>query len=628
VEENADVPAGTAFGAPATTIAGDEAVFVGSTRDLRSVILVSKVPLTESVKREDERLGKEERELYEWSADAPAASRLTVVSVMPNGEMGHNAHLGFENTIVRNAVSNEGTRVVWSDGRHLYMWDRATGRSVQLDVPEAKCAAGACGEGPEAATFELASADGSDVVFEDAQRLTIDAGVVQGERDLYECAIVENAGGTSCHLTDLTPSPGAGRSADVLGATVGASEDGSWVYYVANGVLGDGREHGAVAGTCRVSSGEVGEGQCNLYVSHQGVTHLVAVLNGEDSPDWADLQGTGSTLTGLTAEVSPDGRWLAFMSNRALTGYDNLDATSERPDEEVFLYHAEGNESGRILCASCNPFGARPAGREYAKLAEGLAGGVNVWAANAWIAANVPGWDSYERGFALYQPRYLSATGRVFFDSSDALASEDINHSEDVYEFEPTGVGSCKPGAPGYHEAGGGCVSLLSSGTSPEEAALLDASEGGGDVFFLTAARLTTQDVDTAADVYDAHVCSPVLPCVEEPAPPASCTNADSCRAAPSPQPGLFGSPASATFSGAESMTPAQSQPKPSPVVSSKQRLVKALAACRKKYKNSRTHRVRCERLARARYGSKKSKRVRPRVTRHGAPTIDMKGLR
>ena len=87
----------------------------------------------------------------------------------------------------------------------------------------------------------------------------------------------------------------------------------------------------------------------NLYVHHGGLTRLVAVLSSEDVGDWA---GNGvEKLNGLAARVSPDGRWLAFMSRRSLTRYNNLDAVSGRPDEEVFEYHAPQNlekESGYL----------------------------------------------------------------------------------------------------------------------------------------------------------------------------------------------------------------------------------------------------------------------------------------
>jgi hypothetical protein len=51
----------------------------------------------------------------------------------------------------------------------------------------------------------------------------------------------------------------------------------------------------------------------------------------------------------------------------------------------------------------------------------------------------------------------------------------------------------------------GGCVSLISSGTSGEGSSFIDASEDGSDTFFLTGASLVPTDPG-AADVYDARV--------------------------------------------------------------------------------------------------------------------------
>ena len=73
---------------------------------------------------------------------------------------------------------------------------------------------------------------------------------------------------------------------------------------------------------------------CNLYMRHYNEqteawepTKLVAVLSSEDAPDW------GSNLAGdfayMTARVSPDGNYLAFMSDRSLTGYDNEDVEQQ-----------------------------------------------------------------------------------------------------------------------------------------------------------------------------------------------------------------------------------------------------------------------------------------------------------
>jgi hypothetical protein len=206
------------------------------------------------------------------------------------------------------------------------------------------------------------------------------------------------------------------------------------------------------------------------------------------------------------------------MSQRSLTGYDNRDAASGKPDQEVFLYDAAaaGGE-GSLICASCDPTGARPHGLEYRQINtfEGghLAGGGGVWPPTAWIAANIPGWTpiSFNEARSLYQSRYLSDSGRLFFNAADALVPQDSNGTEDVYQYEPpAGAGTppndtCTESSPTFGPASGGCVDLISTGASKEESAFMDASESGNDVFFLTAAQLSKRDEDSAGDLYDAR---------------------------------------------------------------------------------------------------------------------------
>src|SRR4029077_8041448 len=125
-------------------------------------------------------------------------------------------------------------------------------------------------------------------------------------------------------------------------------------------------------------------------------------------------------LTKMTARVSPDGRWLAFMSQRSLTGYENHDARSGNPDEEVYLYDAEAQG---LQCASCNPTGARPVGVEYGGEAR-LVGGEQVCPSKPGLAANTPAWPPYKLASPRYQSRYLSNSGRLFFNSHDALTPQ------------------------------------------------------------------------------------------------------------------------------------------------------------------------------------------------------------
>jgi hypothetical protein len=508
--------------------------------------------------------------LYEWDAAAPPDRQLRFVSLLPGGTEGvENPKLGYRTRSMRNAISDDGSRIVFSEGsgpsnsetagglvsKRLFLRDVPRERTVQLDTGDGcvECESGA-------GRFQLASADGSRVLFTDIRPLTDDSGaketaVNSGKADLYECQIVEDvAGEPECDLTDLTPETQTGESVDVLGSVIGASEDASTAYFVANGDLTpapDSQGEQAVRGDCRLAP-QVGEQakeylrRCNLYVIHDAHVDLVSVLSGQDFHDWAE------NLAQMPARVSADGRWLAFMSQRSLTGSDNRDLVTTEPAAEVYLFDAT---TGRLACASCDPTGGRPHGVEYDKLEPahgGLVGGPAViWRTAALVAANVPGWTADEELGAVtrHQPRYLSNSGRLFFNTVNALVPQDANGTQDVYEYEPSNIGSCTTQSQTFGELSEGCVSLISSGTSAQESAFLDASENGDDVFFLTSARLSGLDTDSARDVYDAHVCTAEVPCLPEPQPPAPACSGDACQQ-PATAPN-DATPGSLTFNGA-----------------------------------------------------------------------------
>jgi hypothetical protein len=534
---------------------GNQIEFTGATPDLSHVVLTSLVPLTTGKEVESKGVGI--GGLYEW-----AGGVLQPVSVLPDGEAaGDTPGLGQNNQNARGAISSDGSRIVWSENssvEHLFMRDMSRRETVQLDALEAG-ASGCAEECP--ATFQIASGNDSRVFFTDEADLTTNAnaegGKRQGSPDLYMFEMAGGDGALGGKLTDLTADHE--EPADVRGMVLGAGEDSAKeitsVYFVAEGVLA-GNENGerekAVAG------------EDNLYVSRltsQGwVPTFIAVLSSEDSKDWVS---EGSKLSEMTSRVSPDGEYLAFMSDRSLTGYDNTDVNSGAADEEVFLYRAGTNG---LVCASCDPTGARPTGifepdpgpaNDFEKL---LVDKPLIWE-NRWFAASVPGWTGWDLSTARYQSRYLSDSGRLFFNSPDTLVPQATNGLENVYEYEPEGVGSCGSLDTMFSGDSGGCVGLISSGSSASESAFLDASETGGDVFFLTSAKLASQDYDSAYDVYDAHVCSDGSPCPSVAAvSPPPCTTADSCKASPTPQPAIFGAPASSTFSGAGDITPTVSK--------------------------------------------------------------------
>ena len=248
---------------------------------------------------------------------------------------------------------------------------------------------------------------------------------------------------------------------EVLGV-LGASEDGSHLYYV-------------------TASG--------LFLWDEGTTTEVAAA--VDPGDYPSTTGT--------ARVSPDGAHLAFLSRASLTGYDNSDAASGVPDSEVYLYDAG---SGQLRCVSCNPTGERPRGPSS------ITGAI----------ANGEGEDATN----VYKPRNLSIAGtRLFFDSRDALVSQDTSVAQDVYEWEAKGIGTC--------QKLDGCVSLISDGKSAEASSFIDASADGRDALFLTADSLVPSDPGSV-DLYDAREGGGFA----VPMPPSACEG-DACQSVPSP---------------------------------------------------------------------------------------------
>jgi hypothetical protein len=564
---------------------------LAGTPDLGHVILGSPLKLTKEAIPTGKPIGTGGiGNLYEWSG-----GRLQLVNVLPDGTAScsggippcDGVNTGIAGTggalgSTPRTLSSDGRRVAWTRGnpygagdlknyKGLYLRDMVEGKTVQL--------------GGLGARYQTMNSNGSRVFF-------LEKG------DLYE---YDAATGTQ---TDLTANHPGEAGAGVQESVSDVSEDGSYVYFVANGVLGDGAEHGAKPGGCEPKPVRVET--CNLYLLHNNGSaweepKFIAALSSEDINSWYAQHDGPPDLTRVTSRVSPGGRYLTFMSNRSLTGYDNVDVNPRAQgarDEEVYLYDSL---TGRLVCASCDPSGARPAGVSTEReLLVTSAGG--AWAEVGYphrLAGSLPGWQVDSGLDTVYQPRYLSDSGRLFFDSPDALVPQDTNGLEDVYQYEPPGVGGCTSASVTFSVRSGGCVDLISSGTSKAESAFMDASESDEDVFFLASNRLTAADTDTGYDVWDAHVCSASLPCLTAPVSPPPCSSGDSCKAAPAPQPELFGPAPSATFSGKGNVTP------PPPVASKPltraQKLAKALGACHKKKK--RKQRKACERKAHKQYG-------------------------
>lgn len=556
--------------------------------DAAHSIVTGQVPLAENA---------EAAALYEWSANAPAAERLTPVSVLPAGEGGAIVRGGLgagsnNASGARGAVAADGSYVFWRNESTeaqgvlggLYVRDVPAKTTLRLDAVQ-----GGSGAGPVRPVYQFASADGKDVFFTDRQALTADAtaGGLAGGADLYECELEEAGGELSCRLRDLTANVAvAGEAAGVQAQVDGVQTGEGWrIFLVADGALAEGGAHGACAENATVAESSIAT--CGLYeLREEGgrwSTVYVATVSNHDELGWG-LKGGVPTMT---SRISDDGRFFAFMSDRSLTGYDNHDAVSGVADNEVFLYDAR---AGRVVCVSCTSTGARPTG------VDGDAARLPFWNANG--------------GQAVYQPDYLDDSGRLFFDSATPLVASDANGSTDAYEFEPSGVGSCSAGAGGYSSVTGGCVSLVSSGTAGGESVFLDASESGNDVFFVSEAGLVGLPANGLDKVYDAHSCEPgsSWSCASvESAVSPPCTTTSSCRGAVSPQPGVFGVSGTATFSGAGNPVPSSRPARKPRGLTRAQRRARALRACHRKRKRRR--RLACERRVRRRYRARGARR-------------------
>jgi NHL repeat len=466
--------------------------------------------------------------LYEWSA----AEGLRIVSILPgesdpfppklpNGLEETSFGAGSQNcqtglSIMRHVVSADGSRAIWtyvpggSEPSQLLVRVNGT-ETIQLD--KVQTGGGKAGNG----VFWAASTDGSVVYFTDENRLISGSKSEPGEPDLYRYEFGNEPGK---RLTNLTKGSVAG---DVKGV-VGASDDGSHVYFVAAAVLSGDEENGA--------GQKASEGANNLYLHHEGKTSFVAILGNEESV-WSEQPQN------LRARVSPDGRHLAFLSfeAKALAGYDNTVAdgtiVGDPPQHcewdriaekfvgsplcaQAFVYDAETKE---LTCASCNPSGARPLGPTL-----------------------LPGWTNVYEG-----PRYLSDDGSpLFFETYDALLPSDQNGKRDVYEFEREGKGSCSSENPALDPVSGSCHALVSSGKDSDESYLVDASADGRDVFFSTRERLTGWDTNENFDVYDAREGGGF----PEPPPPAPICAGEACKV-PASAPFATSSPGTANFRGA-----------------------------------------------------------------------------
>jgi hypothetical protein len=459
-----------------------------------------------------------------------------LVSILPNGtadpedaEVGTNRSglQSFKDIVkgekaANHVISDDGSRVFWTSAPNQFS-DTAT-VYVRLNPAEEQSAlsGGECTEPAKACTIQLSPGNES----------RFHAATPDGSKVLIQTngslEVVEVDSGTTTTVAGQLPEF-TSTGGDNYGL-LGASEDFSRIYFVSEEAFAP----GAVPG-----------GR-NLYLDDEGTKTFIGTLSVLDVGG-AGTQVTPPSATGglplfRSARVTPDGRHLAFSSTESLTGYDNTDAVGGNPnyinngDLEVFLYDSDED---RLDCASCNPSGARPVGDALRMPFTGTFdrhefGNGDEVAAAAWLTTAPSG---------LHTPNALSEDGnRVFFEAFDALLPTDTNGAQDVYQWEAPGSGDCTEGGSAYSPLNGGCISLISTGTSPEKSEFIDASPDGSNVFLRTSSSIDPSDLD-AIDIYVARI-NGGFPRLPEP----NLCEGDGCQSIPAPP--SDPTPASAGFRG------------------------------------------------------------------------------
>ncbi|HEV7495822.1 hypothetical protein [Baekduia sp.] len=401
----------------------------------------------------------------------------------------------------------------------------------------ADCTTVACTTSSSAdANFVQASVDGSKAVFLSPQQLTDAASEDDTPGDSAgNCLNTTGSGGCNLYVYDFTKPAGheltavsagdsSGNGPRVRGVTA-VSSDGSHIYFIAKGVL---------TAAPSVGGDVASEGANNLYVFDTGTGQTAFIARLPDS----DKQFTvvqylldGSDFFSGYANATPDGRFLAFVSNGHLTPDD----TSTVP--QAFRYDAQ---SGALIRVSIGNNGFNDNGNNAAD--------------QVTIVPSTIG-------------RTISDDGsRIFFQDPAALTPGALDNVE-VGRFQ---------GAPSYaqnvYEWHAGRVSLISDGrdgsaialpggTAPpldglSSVSLLGTDVTGSNVFFTSADRLVPQDTDTQLDYYDARIGGgiPYTP------PPEPCSG-DGCQGRPTFPP-VVSTAASVTFNGPGNASPLISAPR------------------------------------------------------------------
>jgi hypothetical protein len=395
-------------------------LFLGATPDWSHIIIRSNTPLTADSP-------SPETFYYDYLYDL-SGGRLHLLNYRPDGsvETEQTETLQYYRPYSY-PISADGRRVflqMGTGGAAGVFMREDNQRTVPLSVE------GATGE-TRPAILEFANREGTQVYFSSFSELTPGAPT----QSLYRYDVGSGS------LTDLTPVAEGGAAS--VETTLGASPDGSNVYFLAAGALGDGAT-------------KAGFLESNLYAIHDG-----------------ELRFVGRTGNGLPAfQTSPDGRYLAFTSFADPTG--DKTTSSNCPD----LFPEYENQAGQCMdayvydsatdqlsCTTCSGGSTR---------------------SHAMLGGQMAREPSIQQGTEF--ARAMLDDGTVFFETESKLVRRDLNGVMDAYSWRA------------------GTPELVSTGVDPAPSWFSSATPDGRDVFFLTNQSLVGTDIDRSVDLYDARV--------------------------------------------------------------------------------------------------------------------------
>jgi hypothetical protein len=453
--------------------------------------------------------------LYEWDEAKPLGQRVSLAGVLPGGEAPASGSVAGAGGPIVGLANSEGEHfytqhTISEDGARIFFSDHGTGL-IYMREPQAQKTIQLSGGG-EPAYWRAATPDGKYVFYTEGNEL------YRFNVDQFEHSAEPEPKALAEAREQLT------TGAEGVQGTLGISDDGSYVYFVAPGKL---------ASNTNGNGEEAEQGKANLYELHVGSPAVFVLRFGfGGGTNWQSaVETTGSLYK--TARVTPDGKAVLLASGKPLTSYNTeplagrCDGNPEPACIELYLYSAD---SKSLTCVSCNPTGTQPTAGAYLTIFGKFAPTSTPRFRNAFLTRN------------------LSTDGdRVFFETEEGLLPQDENGVTDVYEWEREGApgGSCATGA---GNGSGGCLYLISTGQSPQRSRFGDASADGSNVFLFTRQSLVGQDQDNNADVYDARVGGGIAAQNPEPTP-APCSG-EGCREG-SEAPPVFGVPSSSALSGA-----------------------------------------------------------------------------